>query len=260
MKLLREREGALERWVMNNPAQRNALDDEVVEALHAACAEASRDASLRFIVLTGSGGSFCAGGNLGGFASLIGQPLAAGETDPLVAMNMRFGDLLQALCALPQVLVASVDGPAMAGGLGLVCCADFVIASRSASFATPEVTLGIAPAQIAPVVWKRLGDRAARQLLLRAQRFDAVQAQAMGLVDEVADDLPAATQSLIQSLAVAAPHAVTATKRLLRELAQHATKDLRLEAAHAFAASLRGSEAPEGLAAFAKKRAASWAQ
>ncbi|RQP25789.1 enoyl-CoA hydratase/isomerase family protein [Piscinibacter terrae] len=260
MKLLREREGAVERWVMNNPAQRNALDDEVVEALHAACAEASRDASLRFIVLTGSGGSFCAGGNLGGFGSLIGQPLAAGETDPLIAMNMRFGDLLQALCALPQVLVATVDGPAMAGGFGLVCCADFVIASRGASFATPEVTLGIAPAQIAPVVWKRLGDRAARQLLLRAQRFDAVQAQAMGLVDEVADDLAAVTQSFIQSLSVAAPQAVAVTKRLLRELDQHATKDLRLDAAQAFAASLRGSEAPEGLAAFARKRAASWAR
>ena len=260
MKLLREREGALERWVMNNPAQRNALDDEVVEALHAASAEALRDASLRFIVLTGSGGSFCAGGHLGGFASLIGKPLAHGETDPLIARNMRFGDLLQDLCALPQVLVAAVDGPAMAGGFGLVCCADFVIASRSASFATPEVTLGIAPAQIAPVVWKRLGDRAARQLLLRAQRFDAMQAQAIGLVDEVADDLPAAAQSFIQSLAVAAPQAVAATKRLLRELDQHATKDLRLDAAQAFASSLRGSEAPEGLAAFAKKRAASWAR
>lgn len=260
MKLLRERDGALERWVMNNPAQRNALDDDIVEALHAACVEASRDASLRFIVLTGSGGSFCAGGNLGAFASTIGQPLPAGETDPLVAMNLRFGDLLQALCALPQVLVASVDGPAMAGGLGLVCCADFVIANRSASFATPEVTLGIAPAQIAPVVWKRLGDRATRQLLLRAQRFDAVQAQAMGLVDEVTDDLAASTQAFIQPLSSAAPQAVAATKRLLRDLDQHATKDLRLEAAHAFAASLRGSEAPEGLAAFAKKRAASWAQ
>jgi isohexenylglutaconyl-CoA hydratase len=260
MKLLRERDGALERWVMNNPAQRNALDDEVVEALHAACADASRDASLRFIVLTGSGGSFCAGGNLGGFTSLIGQPLAAGETDPLIAMNLRFGDLLDALCALPQVLVASVDGPAMAGGFGLVCCADFVIASRSASFATPEVTLGIAPAQIAPVVWKRLGDRAARQLLLRAQRFDAVQAQAIGLVDDVADDLAASTQAFIQSLAVAAPQATAATKRLLNDLAWHATKDLRHDAAQAFASSLRGAEAPQGLAAFAKKRAAPWAQ
>lgn len=259
-KLLRQRSAESERWTLNHPASRNALDDEIVEALLAACAEASADSSLRFIVLAGAGGSFCAGGNLGGFAATIGQPLPPREVDPLVAMNMRFGDLLHALCSLPQVLVAAVDGPAMAGGFGLVCCADFVVATPAASFATPEVTLGIAPAQIAPFVKKRLGDRAARQCLLQARRFDAAQAQAIGLVDEIADDLAAATAALLQSLRPCAPQAVAATKRLLRELDTHALKEIREPAARAFASSLRGTEAPEGLSAFAKKRPAAWAR
>jgi len=259
MKVLRERDGATERWTLNNPANRNALDDEIVEGLLAACADASRDPSLRFVVLRGAGGSFCAGGNLGGMASALGQPLPAGQVDPLVAMNMRFGDLLHALSALPQLLVASIDGPAMAGGLGLACCADFVIASTRAVFAAPEVTLGIAPAQIAPFVWKRLGDRATRQLLLQARRFDASEAQALGLVDHVADDLAAATTACLQSLLASAPGAVAATKRLLQQVQSHAVKDVRFDAAHVFAASLRSPEAPEGIAAFAKKRAAPWA-
>jgi len=260
--LLRHRDGAVERWTLSNPANRNALDEAVVTALLQACAEVAGDASVRFIVLCGSGGVFCAGGDLGNMGSAIGQPLAAGEVDPLLAMNRRFGDLLHALCALPQVLIAAVDGSAMAGGFGLVCCADFVVATPRAMFATPEVTLGIAPAQIAPFVWRRLGDATARQLLIEARRFTAAEAVVIGLVNELATDtdLMPTTDALIAHLRRAAPGAVAATKRLLDSLATHAVRDVRDEAARAFAASLRSDEAREGLAAFAGKRSPRWAE
>ncbi len=258
--LLRHRDGAVERWTLHNPANRNALDDAVVEQLLAACSNAAADTSLRFIVLTGSDGAFCAGGDLGNMASAVGQPHGGDETDPLVAMNRRFGDLLHALCALPQVLIAAVDGPAMAGGFGLVCCADFVVATPRSLFATPEVTLGIAPAQIAPFVWRRLGDASARQLLIEARRFTAAEAMVIGLVNELATDtdLLPTTDALIAHLRRAAPQAVAATKRLLDKLASHAVRDLRDDAAQAFAASLRSDEAREGLAAFAAKRPPRW--
>lgn len=259
-RLLRTRDGAVERWTLDHPASRNALDEEAVEALHAACADAASDPSLRFVVLSGAGGAFCAGGHLGGFASLVGQPLPAGQADPLVDMNLRFGDLLHRLVALPQLLLAAVDGPAMAGGFGLVCCADFVIATPRAIFAAPEVTLGIAPAQIAPFVWRRLGDRTARQLLLEARRFNAQEALQLGLVDELAEDLEAGTLRQLDRLKAGAPDAVVATKRLLHALGTHAVKDLRQDAAQAFAASLRSPEATHGLAAFAKRQAPSWAR
>lgn len=259
-KVERVRDGATERWTLNHPPTRNALDEEIVDALHAACDDASADPSLRFIVLSGAGGAFCAGGHLGGFASQVGRPLAAGQTDPLLALNLRFGDLLHRLVALPQLLLAAVDGPAMAGGFGLVCCADFVVATPRASFATPEVTLGIAPAQIAPFVWSRLGDRTARQLLLEGRRFDALEALQIGLVDELAEDLAAGTRAQLDRLQAAAPDAVAATKRLLQALGAHAVKDLRQEAARAFAASLRSPEAAQGLAAFAKRHAPPWAR
>jgi isohexenylglutaconyl-CoA hydratase len=259
-KLLRTRDGAIERWTLDDPATRNALDDEMVGALLAACAEAAADAALRFIVLQGSGGAFCAGGNLGGMASVVGQPLPDGQEDPLATMNRRFGDLLHALCDLPQVLVAAVDGPAMAGGFGLVCCADFVVATPRSVFATPEVTLGIAPAQIAPFVWRRLGDASARQMLIEARRFTAAEAVVIGLVNELGDDLQATTAALVAHLRRAAPGAVASTKRLLNTLATHAVKDVRDEAARAFAASLRSDEAREGLDAHAAKRPPAWAR
>ncbi len=259
--LLRLRSGHTERWVLNSPATRNSLADETVDALLVASKAASSDASLRFIVLTGSGGSFCAGGSLGGFSKLTGQPLAQGEVDPLLAMNQRFGDLLHALTALPQILIAAVDGPAMGGGLGLACCADFCVATQRSSFGAPEVKLGLVPAQIAPFLWRRLGDRSARQFMLQGQKLNAVQAVDMGLVDQCVDgdeaELFKSTDALIDDLKSSAPLAVAATKKLMSSFT--AAPDIRAAAALAFATSLRGTEAPEGIAAFAQKRAPRWA-
>jgi isohexenylglutaconyl-CoA hydratase len=260
--LLITRQGAVETWTLNDPATRNALSDAIVDGLLQACTRAAQDSSLRIVVLTGAGGAFCAGGSLGGFASLIGQPLQEGQTDPLLAMNRGFGDLLHALCALPQLLVCRVDGAAMGGGFGLVCCADHVVATARSVLGTPEVTLGLPPAQIAPFVWQRLGESAARQCLLQGLSYTAAQAQQMGLVNEVIDEdseerNDAAWQATLTRLMRAAPGAVASTKQLLRSL-RGPVPDMRDAAAQAFASGLRSAEAAQGLAAFARKQPAPW--
>ncbi|WP_243457518.1 enoyl-CoA hydratase/isomerase family protein [Ottowia testudinis] len=182
--------GWAEFWTLNAPATRNALTGEMVTALRAACERARADTPLRAIVLRGAGGHFCAGGSLGDFASAIGRPFDGNPADdPLVAVNRSYGALLQQLCALPQFVIAAVQGAAMGGGVGLMCCADFVLAAPDAVFATPEVTLGIVPAQIAPFVVRRLGDAKARDWLLSGARWTAPQALAAGLVNAVAGGL-----------------------------------------------------------------------
>src|SRR5690606_42152073 len=142
-----------------------------------------------------------------------------------------------------------------------VCCADHVIATERSSFATPEVVLGLPPAQIAPFVWQRLGDAAARQCLLQGRSYRAEDARALGLVDEVVanDALAAAVNQRIQTMKRVAPGAVASTKRLLQRLRGNNVPDLRDEAAIAFATALRGPEAAAGLTAFAKKQPAPWA-
>jgi isohexenylglutaconyl-CoA hydratase len=253
------RQGDTERWTLNDPASRNALSETMVVALFEACLRARHDPSLRVIVLTGAGGAFCAGGSLGAFASAIGQPLAPGDADPLIEANRRFGDVLHALCELPQLLIAAVDGPAMGGGFGLVCCADHVIATERSVFATPEVTLGLPPAQIAPFVWARLGDAAARTCLLQGRALVASEAQALGLVNALAADgaLEEALHDSLMHFQRAAPGALAATKQLLSRL-RGRTPDLRDEAALAFASALRGPEAAAGLKAFARQQPAPW--
>ncbi len=258
-KLQITRSGELEHWTINDPATRNALSEEVVDTLMKACERVAQDEALRFVVLQGSGPSFCAGGSLSGFARSIGQALPAGETDPLVAMNAGFGALLNALCALPQILLVAVDGPALGGGLGLVCCGDFVLATSRAVFATPEVTLGVVPAQIAPFVHRRLGDRVARQMMLSGQRISAVQALACGLVDEVNDNLSVAVANRISELRRAAPRAVAHAKSLLSLVNQAEAPDFAVREAIKFAANLRSAEAAEGLTAFTQKRKPGWA-
>lgn len=256
--------GFMEWWRLNSPQTRNALTDEVVASLSGNCARAMQDGQLRLIVLTGNGGHFCAGGSLGGFASSIGKPLQAGEIDPLVQLNREFGTLLQQLAALPQLLIAAVQGAAMGGGVGLVCVADWVLADADAVFATPEVTLGIVPAQIAPFVQRRLGDGHARQWLLGGQRWSAQRALEAGLVQVIieADDAEhwqSQLQQQIARLAQAAPAAVAATKQLLTAIPAQSLDASLNQGAQAFAAALRGAEAAAGLKAFASKEPTPWA-
>lgn len=258
-RLLIVRQGAIERWTLNDPASRNALSDAMVTSLFEACLRARDDRELRVVVLTGASGSFCAGGSLASFASAIGQPLAPGENDPLIGLNRVYGDVLHALANLPQLLVCAVDGAAMGGGLGLVCCADHVIATERSMFAAPEVTIGLPPAQIAPYVWRRLGDRTAREWLLSGRHWHAVEARDAGLVTDLVADgaLEDALLDTLRRYSAAAPGALAATKHLLARL-QAPLPDLRDEAAIAFAAALRGREAAQGLSAFSRRQPPPW--
>jgi isohexenylglutaconyl-CoA hydratase len=246
---------------LDRPQARHALTDAMVQALLDACAQATARADARALVIRGSGGQFCAGGDFGGFKSMIGAVPPAGAPDPIVGVNRTFGRLLETLAALEVPTVAVVEGAAMGGGVGLAAACDIVIAAASARFATPEVTLGLPPAQIAPFVAARIGDAAAKRMLLTGTTFNADAALALGLVDEVAPDataLDAVLKQRLEALGRAEPAALRATKRLLALRQGTALPQLLDKAAGEFARALRSGAPLEGMAAFAEKRAARW--
>lgn len=244
------------------PETRNALSPEVTAELYQVSTLAQADAALRAIVLRGSQGFFCAGGNIGSFQSrLDAHQQTEPAQDPIAARNREFGKFLELWSALPIPIIAAVEGAAMGGGMGLACTADIVLATEDARFALTETALGIIPAQIAPFVEARLGRRNALRLGLFGERVSGKQAVALGLVDELVPNSDALDEHLalwLSRMCRCAPGANQALKRLfVRSDPVQPLPQMLDVAAESFSACMR-NEGPEGIAAFKEKRPARW--
>lgn len=245
---------------LNRPDKRNALSDALVAALGAACERVAADLEARALVLYGAGGYFCAGADFTGFLALM-QTEPGQADDPIARYNRRFGAMLERLATLPVPTIAVVTGAAMGGGCGLAAACDRVIAAEDSTFAMPEVTLGVAPAQIAPFVVRRAGARAARWLMLSGARLEAAAAAASGLADMVvpAAQLRDALAADLRWLSAAEPAALRATKRIVNRTLEAPLGAALDAAAQEFAGLLRHGAAREGIAATMARRAPAWA-
>jgi isohexenylglutaconyl-CoA hydratase len=168
--------------------------------------------------------------------------------------------MLERVSALPVPTIAVVSGVAMGGGCGLAAACDRVIAADDATFAMPEVTLGVAPAQIAPFVVRRAGARRGRWLMVSGARLKGADAQAEGLADVVVPPggLRAALEADLGLLAAAEPAALRATKRIVNRTLETSLADSLDAAALEFAGLLRHGAAREGIAAKVARRAPAW--
>jgi isohexenylglutaconyl-CoA hydratase len=257
--LIVARDGPILKVTLNRPEARNALSPTMVRELAEVLREAGDDAGVRVVVLMGAGGTFCAGGDLKGMEGSDAARGAGGETT--AASNRRFGALLEMADALPKAVIALVEGAALGGAVGLIAIADWVIAEKAAQIGTPEVTVGIVPAQITPFLVQRIGYGEARRLATFGLRLGAEEAQRIGLVHETAagrDELMAKGAAAVNQVLRCAPQAVAETKRLVRaSLLQRPLGPVLDEASTMFAAALAG-EAREGIRAFIEKRRPAW--
>jgi isohexenylglutaconyl-CoA hydratase len=255
-----ETRGAFVFATLDAPATRNALSDAMEAGLSDAIARAGSRPETRALVIRGAGGSFCAGGDFSRFRALMAAAAPADGPDPIAVFNRGFGAMLERLQACPVATIAVVEGAAMGGGVGLAATCDFVLASSTAQFGMPEVTLGLPPAQIAPFVASRLGHGAALRLMLTGRRIAAVQALGCGLADEVLEPeaLNERVNALLNELGRAEPAALRATKAILQKRRSEALVPTLDFASVAFAAALRSGTASEGIAALSAKRTATW--
>jgi methylglutaconyl-CoA hydratase len=239
-----ERDGPVLRVTLARPERRNAFDAALIRELIDAFSDVG---DARAVVLAGDGESFCAGADVDWQRSAIDLSYEDNVDDAL-----RLHRMLATIDSCPAPVVGRVQGYALGGGSGLVCCTDVAIAARDAVFGFSEVRLGIIPAVISPYVFARIGTAAARRLFLTGERFDAEIALRTGLVHEIADDLDAAVDRIVGELLASGPEATRAAKRLIRD------RPSGEELAH-IAARLRTShEGQEGLRAFLDKRPAAW--
>jgi isohexenylglutaconyl-CoA hydratase len=257
--LLVTRQGGVVRAVLNRPGRRNALNGALSEALDALLAEMKADRTARVLVLSGAGGHFCAGldlGEVGGETGTPEQRIAA-----QLERNRRIGSRFAALSALPQVVICAVQGAAFAGGLGFVCAADIALASADARFAAPEVRRGLVAAQILPWIVRRAGRSQATRMVLQGHVLDAAEAGRIGLVHQVAPDaaaLDVMVEAAIADVLQGAPGALSETKALLVALGGAVPEGYAEAGAEAFARCAASGEADEGIAAFRERRAPAW--
>jgi len=208
------------------------------------------------VVLTGAGGIFSAGAELGWMKSSGEQ----GDHDNFQDA-LRLAGLMRRLDHMPMPTIARINGHAMGGGVGLTACCDVAVAAEGAVFALSEVKLGIIPGAISPYVLRAIGPRNARRYFLTGERFDAATAHRIGLVHEVVPEaeLDAAVEALLAEFLTAGPKAVRAAKDLIKHVALKEIDDLLIrDTAQRIARQRAGDEAKEGLGAFLEKRKPGW--
>ena len=241
---------------LNRPDVRNAFDEHLIADLTGALRRLETDPAVQIVVLTGNGSSFSSGGDLDWMGRMARYSDAENFADA-----MALAELLRILNELPKPTLARVNGPAFAGGLGLVCCCDIAVAAADAIFSVSEVRLGLVPATISPYVVAALGARAARRYFQTGERFSAAEAQRIGLVHEVApaDQLDRAVETLVAALLEGGSGAQARSKRLIAEVQDRPITEAMLTlTARAIAEARASAEAREGLAAFFAKRKPAW--
>lgn len=224
-----------------SPATRNALSAALVAELREALGDCGSDDTVRAVLLTHTGTTFCAG------ADLKEPP------DP-----EAFVGLMREIVALPKPVVARVTGHVRAGGLGLLAACDIAVAGPASTFALTESRLGLAPAVISLTLLPRLDRTAANRYYLTGERFDAAEAARISLVTAAAEDVDQALLPILDGLRRASPQGLAASKELvtatvLRSFDQYA-EDLVARSAALFASD----EAREGMTAFLERRDPAW--
>ena len=244
-------------WLtLNRPEKRNAMSGQMIEDLtQAALSLGARD-TVRAVVLSGSGPDFCAGGDLDWMRAQI-------EADRATRLSAarKLAIMLKTLNEQPKPLIGRVQGGAFGGGVGLIAVCDAVLAAKDSKFGLTETRLGLIPATISPYVLARIGEGAARRMVMSARIFDAATARELGLVSDVVPqaDLDAAVQAEILPYLSAAPKAVAAAKALVRGLGPRIDDAVIDDCIRQLADIWEGSEAAHGIAAFLSKQSPPWA-
>jgi enoyl-CoA hydratase/carnithine racemase len=243
--------------ILNRPDKRNALTRAMIAELSQALDDLHQERRVRAVILTGAGPAFCAGMDLGEMLETSRQDDAQAQWHRDAVMYL---DLLLMMLRFPKPLIAAVNGPAMAGGAGLVLACDLVVAAESAAFGLPEPLRGIVAGMVAPLLHFRVGGGQAARLLLSASTLPAAEALRIGLFHEIVhpDHLWPRASELAAQCARCAPEALQLSKRLLNETIGEQLTTLLTAGAAASATARTTEAAAEGLAAFLEKRDPIW--
>jgi len=231
---------------LNRPDKHNAMSAAMLEELTEAASALGQDDTVRVVVLTGAGRSFCAGGDLDWMREQMAMDAGTRNREA-----RKLATMLGALNSLPKPLISAVQGNAFGGGVGMACVCDVTIGVEHAKLGLTEPRLGLIPATIGPYVVARMGEGRARRVFMSAD---------LGILSRAVpgEDLAAAVEAEVAPYLSCAPGAVADAKKLVRELGGRIDDRLVDHTIEALAARWEDTEAAEGIAAFFEKRKANW--
>ncbi|MDU8945863.1 crotonase/enoyl-CoA hydratase family protein [Ovoidimarina sediminis] len=240
---------------MTRAEKHNALNAELIAALHGAADRLGSDPDVRVVVLAGEGKSFCAGGDLRWMQAQMDASAADRGREA-----RKLAEMLEALNSLPKPVIGRVHGNAFGGGVGLACICDVSIGVAGARFGLTETKLGLIPATIGPHVIARLGEAMARRVFMSSRLFDAEEAVTLGVIAKAVagGDLDAAVEAEVAPYLACAPGAIAAAKALARACGGGVSPEIIDDTIRRLVARWETEEAREGVAAFFEKRPAAW--
>lgn len=247
--VLREDRDSIRTLTMNRPQQMNLLTTQMLSALQQELDALKGESAIRVVILAAAGKGFCAGHDLKEIRALKDQP----RIEALFAQCSR---MMQSITALPQPVIARVQGAAAAAGCQLVAQCDLAVASEAARFATPGVTWGFFCSTPGVAVGRNVPRKRAMEMLLTGDVIDARTAMEWGLVNRVIspESLDVETEKLARQIADKPPGTVAAGKRAFyRQMDLGVDKAYEL-ASTVIAQSFAHAEGQAGMDAFIEKR------
>ncbi len=256
--LLRADEGGVATLTLNQPARRNPLSEAMLAALTEQLAALAADRTVRAVILASTGPVFCAGHDL--------KEMTARRADPdrgrayFVDILARCAAMMQAIVALPQPVIAAVEGVATAAGCQLVASCDLAVAGEGARFCTPGVHIGLFCSTPMVALSRNLSNKHAMEMLLLGEMVGAREAHRFGLVNRVAPagEALGVARSLAAIIAAKSSATVKTGKRAFYAQREMTLTDAYAHASRVMVENMLHRDAEEGIAAFMEKREPEW--
>jgi len=254
--VLLERDGAIATLTLNRPAALNALDLSMMDALVAHVASVADDSTVRVVVLQGAGKHFMAGGDLKTFAARLDGDPRERQRDFQQIVD-RLHAAIEHVQRMPQPVICALRGAVAGFGLSLAAACDLAVAADDAYFASAYRQIGLTPDGGGTWALPRIvGLRKALEIYLLSERFDAHEAQRIGLINRVVDGavLDATVRAIASSIATGPSLALSRVKRLLRESSGRTLSEQLHAEAESFGRCAATDDFAEGIRAFLAKR------
>jgi len=223
---------------LNRPEVHNAFNSAMIAELDDAFERVMADKSIRVVILSGEGKSFCAGADINWMREIIHYSFKQNLEE-----SLQLAEVLHKIYLLPKATIAMVNGTAIGGGTGFLSACDMAVASEEAKFGLSEVKIGLVPAAISPYVIQRIGESKAREYFLTGKRISARKALEIGLINEIVPR-----------------EAIAACKELIRRVPEMSFEKVKEYTARMIANMRISEEGQEGMAAFLEKRKPKWAK